>query len=147
MWKRQLEGKPDMGEDEDLKEYRKLLVTLDQKAQEDFDKAVISLSGGALGVSFAFVKDIVGNKPIIHSECLFGAWLVWGLSLVFVLASFYVSEQALRQAIRQVDADKIRDQVPGGRFSTITAGLNILGGVAFFSGVVFMVIFVSQNLR
>ncbi|WP_417913843.1 hypothetical protein [Candidatus Electronema sp. JM] len=33
-----------------LAEYRKWIVAAEQKSQEDFDKTVLSLSGGALGV-------------------------------------------------------------------------------------------------
>lgn len=35
-----------------LQDYRKLLLTAEQQAQANFDKTVLSLSGGALGVSF-----------------------------------------------------------------------------------------------
>jgi hypothetical protein len=35
---------------EHLVDYRKLLVGAEQKAQEDFDKTVLALSGAALGV-------------------------------------------------------------------------------------------------
>jgi len=44
---------------ENLQEYRKHLVAAEQQVQADFDKTVLSLSGGALGISFAFVKNPV----------------------------------------------------------------------------------------
>ena len=50
--------------DKTLQEYRAHLVSAAQKAQEDFDKTLLALSGGALGVSFAFVKDIVGDGSV-----------------------------------------------------------------------------------
>lgn len=37
----------------ELQAYRSHLVAADERAQENFDKTVLSLSGGALGVSFA----------------------------------------------------------------------------------------------
>ena len=64
--------------DEQLKEYRNWLIAAEQKAQEDFDKTVLSLSGGALGISFAFVKDIVGDQPLIKTKFLLTAWIAWG---------------------------------------------------------------------
>jgi hypothetical protein len=133
--------------DKKLEEYRNLLIAADQKAQEDFDKTVLSLSGGALGISFAFVKDIIGSKPTIQPEFLLAAWVSWGLSVTFVLSSFYFSQQALRQAIKQVDNQEIYKRSPGGLFSRVTAIFNALGGLLFLIGVISMVVFVSYNLR
>ena len=133
--------------DQQLDEYRSLLISAEQKAQEDFDKTVLSLSGGALGISFAFVKDIVGDHPLAQPGFLLLSWIVWGVSVTCVLASFYFSQQALRRAIRQVDMGKIYEQTPGGLYSRITAILNALGGLLFLVGVVCIVIFASYNLR
>lgn len=133
--------------DESLKDYRKLLVAAEQKAQEDFDKTVLTLSSGALGISFAFIKDIVGDQPIIQPQFLLYSWIVWGISVTCVLISFYFSGQALRQAIKQVDAGKIHSQTPGGTYSKLTALLNALGGILFLAGVILIAIFISQNLR
>ncbi|WP_134984071.1 hypothetical protein [Xanthomonas axonopodis] len=60
----------DANRDEVDPEYRQWLVVAEQKAQEDYDKTVLTLSGGALGISFAFVKDIVGQNPIQNSSWL-----------------------------------------------------------------------------
>ena len=133
--------------DKQLQEYRSLLISAEQKAQEDFDKTVLSLSGGALGISFAFVKDIVGSQPLTHSAYLLISWIVWGISVTCVLASYYFSQQGLRHAIKQVDKEKIYGETPGGPYGRITAILNALGGLLFLTGIVFIVIFVSYNLR
>jgi len=132
---------------EQLQKYRSWLIETERKAQEDFDKTVISLSGGALGISFAFVKDIVGNKPLTNSRFLMGSWIAWGVSVTCVLASFYFSQQALRRAIKQVDQDEIYEQTPGGFLSKLTTVLNALSALLFLVGLVFIVIFVSNNLR
>ena len=132
--------------DKDIQEYRSLLISAEQKAQEDYDKTVLSLSGGALGISFAFVKDIVGDQPVVYPRLLLASWIVWGISIACVLASFFFSQQALRQTIKQVDEDKIREQSPGGVYSWITATLNALGGLLFLVGVVLIVLFASHNL-
>src|ERR1051325_8367007 len=73
--------------DDALFEYRNHLVLAGQKAQEDYDKAVMTLSGGALGVSFAFLKDIVGPGDLLNETLLFFSWISWGLSVTAVLFS------------------------------------------------------------
>ena len=70
-------GPANDGPDAALAAYRLHLVAAEQKAQEDFDKTILSLSGGALGVSFVFLKDIVGPEHVAAPAWLFAAWLTW----------------------------------------------------------------------
>ena len=65
---------------EHLADYRKWLVSAEQKSQEDFDKTILSLSGGALGISFVFLKDVIGPLPILQPGFLLAAWLAWRLA-------------------------------------------------------------------
>jgi hypothetical protein len=131
---------------EHLVEYRKFLVAAEQKAQEDFDKTVLSLSGGALGISFVFLKDVIGAQPIKLPDLLLGAWVCWGLSTLFVLASFFLSHLALRHAIRQVDESTINSKTPGGMYAYATATFNIMGAVLFFVGVCSITLFAGANI-
>ncbi|MCY3767565.1 MAG: hypothetical protein OXH06_19275 [Gemmatimonadetes bacterium] len=127
------------------REYRNLLTELEQKAYEDYDKALLAVSGGALAISIAFVKNIVGHDSYQHSYLLIFAWILWTLTILFVLGSFLMSQKALRQAIAQLDA-KEKETELGGNADRITGYLNVAGGILFFVGVVLMVIFASLNL-
>jgi hypothetical protein len=129
-----------------LVEYRNFLIAAEQKAQEDFDKTVLSLSGGALGISFIFLKDVLGSQPIRLHEYLLGAWICWGASTLFVLGSFFLSHLALRHAIRQVDGGDLDGKTPGGAFAQWTATFNILGAVLFVVGVVAITVFAGANI-
>ncbi len=128
-------------------DYRKHLVTADQKSQEDFDKTVLSLSGGALGISFVFLKDVIGPNPIHSPELLFAAWVAWGASTFCVLLSYYLSHLAIRAVIRQIDQDKLHLEKTGGSYSTATATLNVAGAVLFLIGVVTITLFANSNLK
>jgi hypothetical protein len=125
--------------------YRQHLVAAEQKAQEDFDKTVLSLSGGALGVSFVFLKDVIGANPIGAPGFLLAASVTWGSSTLAVLASYYMSQMALRDAIRKVDFGVIYGQRPGGRYATATAVLNATGAVLFLAGVLCITVFAAHN--
>lgn len=127
-------------------DYRKHLVDARQKAQEDYDKSVLSLSGGALGVSFAFVKDIIGDDQIVASFLLMLAWGLWGLSSLFILISFYMSHLSLDRAIQQIDKGQYPYR-PGGVAVHITNFLNAAGGIMFFLGICSIAAFVFFNLR
>lgn len=130
---------------EQLAEYRNWLVAAEQKAQEDFDKTVLTLSGGALGISFVFLKDVIGPNEVQHSGFLLSAWIVWAFSTFSVLASYYLSHLALRRAISQVDKGAIYNQTPGGVFACLTAALNAVGAILFLLGVCFITIFAGIN--
>lgn len=127
-------------------EYRRWLVAAEQKSQEDFDKTVLTLSGGALGISFVFLKDVIGPQPIVLSSFLLAAWLTWAFSTFSVLTSFYLSHLALRSAIGQVDDGTIHKQTPGGVFARLTAILNATGAVLFLVGVCCITVFAGANL-
>jgi hypothetical protein len=133
-----------------LREYRRHLVLADQRAQADYDRTVVTLSGGALGVSFAFVDWVATDGTVLSPVLLFLSWLSWGVSVGAVLISYYFSQKALRRAMVQVDAALERgedvESRPGGWFATLTGICNVLGGVLFVAGVVLIAIFVHRNL-
>jgi len=127
--------------------YRDLLISSEQKSQEHYDRAVLTLSGGALGVSFAFVRDIVGPQCIASPSLLVAAWACWGLSVSSALFSFFFSRMALRRAIRQLDSGAIYQQRPGGLPDVLTAILNASGGLLFLTGLVLIAVFTWYNVR
>lgn len=129
-----------------LAEYRKWLVSAEHKSQEDFDKTVLSLSGGALGISFVFLKDVIGPQPLVLPSFLLAAWLAWAFSTFSVLTSYYLSHLALRRAITQVDDGTIYKQPAGGAFARLTAILNATGAVLFLVGVCCITVFAGVNL-
>jgi hypothetical protein len=129
----------------DIEEYRRLLISTEQRAQEAYDRTVLSLSGGALGISFAFVKQFLGNRPVEATECLMIAWAAWVLSLTATLFSHYLSTLAHQAALNDLDSGK-----PGkaaGRFDKVVTILNATGGILFIVGSGTMGAFVVNNLR
>lgn len=130
-----------------LKDYRAQLVALEQQSQSTFDRTLLTLSGGALGVSLAFVKDLLGGAAPARGQLLMGAWVSWICSLGLVLCSHYFSVLATRTAIKQVDAGKIYEHAPGKGFGTVTDWLNALGGLAFIGGLVLIALFANANFR
>src|SRR5579862_5851295 len=69
------------GGDDDLWD---LLSKLERQSQTSYDRAILALSGGALGVTIAFVKDMIHGTPRAGG-LLFASWVCWALSLACVL--------------------------------------------------------------
>src|SRR5271157_1044286 len=121
-------------------ELRTLLSTMERDSQNSYDKAILTLSGGALGVTISFVKNVIGRTPK-DTGFMFASWICWGLSLACVLFSFYTSNLALRRAVIQLDNETIEDEQPGGAFDTFTAVLNAASGCFFLAGAFLFVYF------
>jgi hypothetical protein len=132
--------------DKSLNEYRAQLLETEQKSQATFDKTLLSLAGGALGVSFAFVRQFVGEGVASRPGALLVAWACWIASLAVVLLSHYFSTLAIRKAIEQVDAGTIAGERPGGKFDTAVTVLNAAGGLLFIAGLFAITFFVQANL-
>lgn len=155
-------------------EYRTLLQEYAKQSQTDYDSTLITLSGGALGISFAFVNQFIGDEPIRYFALLLIAWVAWVLSLGTVLFSFYTSTRAMHKTIEALDAgqlfpkwvllhyyvgsratykavDEIGLQLPhskrlGDRFDLATGWLNRLSGILFIVGVITMISFALFNI-
>lgn len=132
--------------DNDLNlEYRKLLQDLEIRSLESYDKAVMTLSGGGLAISFAFIKDIIGNGSIECKALLMISWISWSTSILVVILSFLCSHYALRNAITSIDNDDKTEHL-GGKFDILTKTLNILSGLLFFIGTICMILFATSNI-
>jgi len=129
----------------DLQEYRRQLLALEARAQEVFDKTVVTLSGGALGISFAFIKDFLGTNPVASKSWLIGAWAAWVGSLTTSLASHYASTFAIRRATEQFDAGKEGDLAQGWDQAVVV--LNAMSGLLFLIGVSAIGVFVVHNVK
>jgi len=125
-------------------EYRNNLITAEQKSQDSYDKTIVSLSGGALGVSILFIKDVIGGAEPLCSHLVLVAWGLWAGSISSVILSYFFSRIALRKTIEQVDKGDFSAGV-GGCASTVTAVFNILSGTLFIVGIIFLILFVKSN--
>lgn len=121
--------------------FRTKLWDISIKAYDDYDKAILSLSAGALGISVVFIKDIIGAGNLKLTILLGISWISWILSLVSVLISFYFSRRFHEEAIDKMD----NEEKCGGR-SKCTELFNILSGALFVAGVVCFMIFAFINI-
>jgi hypothetical protein len=118
---------------------RKRLTDLHEKATDSFDRAVMTLSGGALGISIAFVHDVAPHPT--HKWSLGIAWACFAASLLLILWSFLTSERAIVRIVGQHDLDA--QEIQRGR---VTDFLNWGAAGTFVIGVVFLVLFALLNL-
>jgi hypothetical protein len=125
--------------------FKRHLIEAAQKSTELFDKAVLTLSGGALSVSLLFV-DRIGRVEVERGWCLLMAWILWGISLTSCLFSHWCSNKALRTAVNELDHQPHKTKL-GGWMSPITGFLTLVAGLAFLSGLIAFLFFVWTNYK
>lgn len=126
--------------------YRDWIVKAHHEASNDFDKAVMTLSGGALAVSITFAKNLVGKPNPGTTWWLGVGWGLFVLSLVAILISSLSSQGALMHIIRDVDCDRVDRKKPGGKLRTATLALNWLAAISFVLGAVSLSVFALANI-
>ena len=131
---------------EHLIEYRAALVSARQESISSFDKTLLTLSGGGLTLSVAFVEHFVAENPE-RPEYLFWAWMCWVISMTVTLVSFYISHLAMTKTIKQVDEEVIDEQVPGRPWTHVLHVLNPLSLLAFVVGLLLIFLFVYANME
>lgn len=143
-----------MCEDEDDKykvylEERAKLVQFQGEETHKFDKAILTLAGGAFGFSLAFIKEIVPSVRPGTYGWLLASWSCFGLSLLSTMVSFLVSQSACRKQIEIIEEEFFRDkkkETLKNKAADWTFGLNIASIAAFILGVILLVIFVAVNV-
>ena len=132
--------------EEELANYRTSLIEVETQLKESYDKLVVLLSGGALGLSMTFLKDIINLNQIVYPFVLLTAWGAFILSLMAILGALSFGIEAHRKAVLQIDDDTIYDQKAGGRFSWLTKILHRSAAVFLFFGLISMSVFVYINV-
>lgn len=133
--------------------YRKLLQVVVDKSEEEFEKKLIYIAAGALGLSFTFISDIVN---IATSELLYILIVGW-VSLIgcicLNLTSHILSKNKANKTISDIDefilSDNNDDTILRKKIhkrnkntdcaNYITIGMLILG-------IICIVLFVSYNM-
>ena len=107
-----------------------------------FSRSVMTLAGGALGLSVAFVQEVVppgadGNRS--STVLLLLGWIALVASLVAVVASYYTGAEGLRADMASMDPDE-------NRWDKATERLNLVSGTLLAVGLLLLALFAYNNL-
>lgn len=133
--------------DESLKKYRQELVESKNASQDELDKALLTLSAGAFGITFAFINDFITGSPV-YISLLFVSWISWGLTIGFCLTAFYLSVVSFDRSLKKLsrNPESIYEKPLNDQIDISISVLNILSLVGFLVGLLTIGIFVYLNL-
>lgn len=114
---------------------------------EQFDKNVLFIASGALGISFGFIEKVVPNLACAENKnFLIDSWYCFAGVIFISLVAHFVSILANRWAI-------VNDHIEDASYNKISGWwnlgirtLNILMILGLFFGVLLLIIFVKQNI-
>lgn len=119
-----------------------------------FDKGIATLSGGALLLSMAFIKDIA-PKPI-GAGWLFASWVAFALAIACVFSSLLAAQFSLGGSIEKCQGylrEVVRGMEPSDlpaprtcRWAVCASILEVSALTTFICGVCFLARFVAVNL-
>ena len=132
-------------------EHRHLLEKNLYQIAQHIDKSLLYLSAGALGISLAFIGNIIPKgKPIVLIQLLVIAWICFGASILSVLFASFSSQKAFELRISELDkqysgADNI-SQREVNKANNRTDIFNYCSMFLFTAGVILLAYFTICNL-
>ncbi len=123
----------------------------DQQASTDaFDNNLLTFSSAALGLSVAFIKDVVPLENAEWLKALYFSWVSFGGCIIVTIASFQISAQAQRiHSTALTDYYLKGDQTAISRSSCWSRALpwcSIVGSLLLFLGIASTLFFTSRNV-
>lgn len=128
-------------------EERKLLIEALREGSRTFDKAILTVSSGAFGLTIAFMKEIA-PEPFQNTLWLIAtSWICFSISLIVILLSFLFSQIACREQIDIAYDSMLRNMERQTKWGKITTLCNYISIVTLIAAIVFWGFFAFWNIR
>ena len=134
-------------------EERKSLIEFKFEEARLFDKAILTLAAGALGLSLTFIRQIAPQPDSWTKPILAASWGSFSLSLLITLISFLTSQYACSKQIEileeenfETDYSPKEEHVLHNRWGAYTRKLNWASIISFIIGAILLSIFSIANL-
>lgn len=123
------------------------LIDIEQEGYNQHDKAILTLTAGALALSIAFLRVISASSPVAP-YLLLTSWILLGFAVVSTLTSFFTSQAACRHQRTLLDQEYAtgKSQPQVNKWSDVTRWLNVISCICFVFGAGFLVCFTWLNV-
>lgn len=116
-------------------------------SNEQFDKNVLFIASGALGISFAFVEKIVPNLKNACGKCLLiSSWYFFAGVIFISLVAHFFSILALRWAIKNNENKSPEKSIIEDRWNLTVRIINGFMIAGLLAGMILLILFIHFNL-
>ncbi len=114
---------------------------------EQFDKNILFIASGALGGSFAFIKDIIPDlKKARDNHYLIESWYAFALVIFISLSTHYISYKGSQWAFKNQHLDDKTFNKKLKYFNWPLVFLNWMTIILTLLGAIFLIIFIQHNM-
>lgn len=128
---------------------RSELLERQRSNSESYDKAILTLSSGALGVSLTFIKDLLpASSEPVWTGLLYWSWTLLTAAIITTVASFLLSSAAINQAIKRSTEYYLEGNEGAFARTKLARAVdasNYTSGTLFVVGIILTVLFVWIN--
>lgn len=128
---------------------RKELLDRQLSNSQIYDRAILTLSTSALGISLAFIKNVVSLKIAHCKGLLITSWYFFGLAIIITLLSFWASQKGIKKQLGYAHKYYIDEKdeylTKTNCYAKITEFLNYCSGALFIVAVFLTILFVTIN--
>lgn len=145
----ELQKEQDKKLQEILQKFRQKSEDLHQKSYEIFDKQLVYMSAGALGLSFVLIDKVVKDVNQSHYKwMLITGWVLLILTLLLNLVSHVVAAYVHRETVRLID-EGLFDSANSGMIDKKNRVLDLFNYLFYgimVIGIIFIFLYASLNL-
>jgi hypothetical protein len=122
-----------------------------QSSTDSYDQSLLTLSSGGLGLSIAFIKDIVGLQNAVWLWLLYSSWIAFAACIFITVISFQFAIKTQKEHLVNCGKyyleckEEYRDK-RGGFSKALTACTMIAGGL-FVLALVCTITFAIKNVE
>lgn len=127
---------------EDDKEYWNQLFETYKESATLFEKKLLYITSGALGISITFLSDIVDLNKACFFYLLILAWSIFTIVILISLISHYCSMKSLNHEMKYF----LKGKKPKNKYEIWVKRMNISMIIGLPLGLVFLILFLSINL-
>ena len=116
-------------------------------SNEQFDKNTLFIASGALGVSFAFIKDIIPDfETATHKTTLLASWYIFAAVIFISLVSHFIVTRACDWAYKNQSLEDNLYNCKIKFWNIPIRILNITSIVSILFGSLLLIYFIHQNI-
>lgn len=109
-------------------------------SSEQFDKAILFVSSGALGISITFLDKIINLSTSSCNNILVLSWIFEAITIILFTINHYVSLQTFNSAIKAAYNENVIH-------SKLVKYINLISIITLSLGLLLLIIFIFINIK